>query len=93
MAERLVLVTKATGGTLGQTIIDGVTALLLNADDGQSNAVTIQEAVDQCRVGGIPLPNGYFDTVAAIADLTSGALKDDKDCMIFLPLGTTTVQG
>jgi len=91
MAEALYLVTKANAQHGGETIINGIHAVLINSDDGGTDAQIIAEAEAQVVAGGHPIPSGYFDTVAAVGDLTSGPLPTDEDTLIILPLATQAV--
>jgi len=95
MAEALYLVVKATPEAPVNTIIDGIHAVLINKDDGQTDAQIIADAEAQCRAGGHPVKSGYFTNVYGATALigAAGALTDNKDTMIFLPRGTQTVQG
>lgn len=91
MAEALYLVTKASADSPQQDIVNGIHAVLINSDDGGADADIIAEAVAQVVAGGHAVPDSYFDTVTAIADLTSGPLPTDEDVMIILPLTTQLV--
>lgn len=91
MAEALYLVSKANADSPCETIIDGIHCVLINSDDGGTDAEIIAEAEAQVQTLH-PVPDGYFDTVTAIGDLTAGPLKDDTDTMIILPLTTETVE-
>jgi len=93
MAEALFLVTKSGLNVPSQTVVDGIVAVLINKDDAQTNPQIIADAVAQCVAGGHPLRAGYFDTVSKVSDLAAGALKDNKDCLIFLDRTTQTVEG
>ena len=88
MAEALYLVTR-TDAARRMGTINGINAVLINADDGGNDAATIADAVAQCVAGGHAIPTGYFDTVDEVGDLTSGSHKDDLDCTIFLAEGKT----
>lgn len=90
MAEALYLVTKDSDSPQ-QPFINGIHAVLINKDDGQTDAQIIASAVAQCVAGGHTLTGGYFDTVTAVGDLTSGPLPTDVDAMIILPRTTQLV--
>lgn len=90
MAEGLWLVERTVD--TGDGLIDGIVSLLLNDDDGSTSAQVIASAVARVNIhwtsdtGAVPkLPAGYFDTATLVSDLTTGPLKDDTDCYVFLP--------
>lgn len=98
MAEALWLVTK-TVRTGSSDVRDGIHAVIINADDGQNAAATIVEVEDRINAGfpsdsgaGDKIPAGYFDTAIIIDDLTSGPLKDDKDCFVFQAKEVITIE-
>lgn len=91
MAEALYLVTKSdsAGGTM---TVNGVRACLINNDDGQTDAQIKASAIgrlnsyyDASGPAPTPFPDLYFDTVTKVSDLSSGPLKDNADCYVFLP--------
>ena len=90
MAEALYLVSKSFGATGTQTV-NQVHAVLINADDGQTDgqiaaaAVTRVNAYFDTGAGMTPYPASYFDTVTKVSDLTAGPLKDAGDAYIFVP--------
>jgi len=88
MAEALFLVTRSDAEQR-QGTIDGINAVLINSDNAGTTAETIADAVAQCVAAGHPLPTGYFDSIDEVSDLTTGSLKDDLDCFIFLHEGKT----
>jgi len=92
MAEALYLVTKSASNDPSATLIDGIHAVLINSDDGGSDAQIITEAETAVQGHGHAIPDGYFDTVSAVGDLTSGPLPDDTDIMIFHPRTTEIVE-
>lgn len=88
MAESVVLVTRAASA--GEQLVNGVRAVLINSDDGGTDAQKIIEAVAACNrafpkdaAGSDPFPAGYFDTVLEVGDLTSGPIPDDTDAIVF----------
>jgi hypothetical protein len=82
MAEALWLVTKTVEP--GDTLIDGVTAVVINNDDADSAAQTIIDATAKAVAQGHPLPTGYFDAAAVISDLAgASALRTDGDNYVF----------
>jgi hypothetical protein len=80
MAENIYLVYRAESS--GESFINGITSVVINADDGGTAADTIADAIAQCVAAGHPLPSNYFDTVVDL-NTTTGALADDTDCYIF----------
>lgn len=89
MAEALYLVTKDVASR-GKTYRDGITAVLLNTDDGKSDATIITEAIalvnglmPQTSGEAAKLPAGYFDTVQKASDLATGPFATDQDGMVF----------
>jgi len=93
MAEAIYLVTKTLTG--GETLVGKVRAVVINKDDGQTDPQIIADAVAQMNTlySADPVPTGYFDTVTKISDLSSGPLKDNKDCYVFTPEGPVKVEG
>lgn len=92
MAEALYLCTHTQNP--GDGSINGVTALVINKDDGQTTLQIQTDAATQATaaVGG-PFTPAYFDTVTKISDLSSGVLKDNKDAYVFGPSGPVKVEG
>lgn len=82
MAEKLFLVTKAHPEYTANTLVDNITGILINADDGHSDAEVIAHAVAKCVAAHHPVRTGYFDTVAAIADLSAGILGADLSAVL-----------
>lgn len=98
MAEALYLVTKTVDP--GDSTVNGITAVLINKDDAQTDAQIKADAVAQVNVllkGGQtindPVPADYFDTVDKVSDLVAGSLKDNKDAYVFLPGSVAKVEG
>jgi len=94
MAEGLHLVEKTTGP--GNQLINNVSAVIINSDDGKTTAQIIADAVALCNSlhlspdAGDPYPTGYFDTVNLVSDLvTSGDFRTDQDGIIFNTIGVT----
>ncbi len=85
MAAQIYLVTKAQSQQPEQTLIDGIYAMLINADDGSSDAVNIAEAVATAVAAGHPLHSGYFDTIQLIGPPTLGIMTTNEDAILFLP--------
>jgi hypothetical protein len=88
MAEALYLVARPASVT-GLQLIDGVSAAIINKDDGQTDAQIQAACVTAAVAAGIALPAGYFGdaTVYKISDLTSGIFKDNLDAMFFMAPG------
>jgi len=91
MAEALYLVRKANADSPSETIIDDIHVALVNADDASTDAEIIADAEAQIQTLH-PIPDDYFDTVVAIADLTSGPLPDDTDTMLILRRTVTVIE-
>ena len=89
MAEAIYLVTKVNAS--GLNIINGVRAVVINADDAASATVVRAAAVTACNAaqpsstGEPAFPAGYFDTSEIISNLVAGPLKDPGDAFIFIP--------
>ena len=91
MAEALYLVSKANADSPSETIINDIHCALVNADDASTDAEIIADAEGQIQTL-YPIPDGYFDTVTAIGDLTSGPLPDDTDTMVILRRTLVTIE-
>lgn len=95
MAEALFIVSKTPAG--GEHVVNDVRAVLINKDDGQTDAQIIADAVAQLNANaasatGIdPFPADYLDTVLNVSDLAAGALKDNKDMVIITSAGAPVV--
>lgn len=84
MAAQLYLVTKSGSEAPSSTLINGIHAMIVNADDGGSAATTIAEAVATAQAAGHPLNDTYFDTVELLGPPTSGIMDTDEDALIFI---------
>lgn len=88
MAEALYLVTKVN--ISGKHVVNGVRAVLINADDAapaatvQAAAVAACNAVHPSATGDPAYPAGYFDTSIVVSDLTAGPMKDAGDAFVFI---------
>lgn len=88
MAEAIYLVTK--NNISGKHVVNGVRAVLINADDAAAAGVVQAAAVAACNAAhptqtGTPaFPAGYFDTSVIISDLAAGPMKDAGDAYIFI---------
>ncbi len=99
MAEALYLLTKEVH--TGQSTIQGVTAVLINKDDGQTDAQIRASAVAQLNArfptgsDENTFPSTYFDLVTPlkVSDLSAGPLKDNLDMYVFRPSGVEKVEG
>ena len=89
MAEGLFLVER-TSNMGDNNKRDAITAVVINNDDGDTDAQHIAAAVLAVN-GDFPpesgfedkIPAGYFDTVREISDLTSGPLATALDHIVF----------
>lgn len=103
MAEAIYLVTKSESNK--NPTINGIRAVVINADDAAAASVVIAAAVTQANkatyTAGTANANqmppigqsGYFDTVLNITDLTAGPLKDANDAFVFGLNGAVKVEG
>lgn len=97
MAEALYLLLRDLA--TGEKRVNGAHAVLINKDDGQTDAQIRASAIAQANAAGFALPLTYFDTVTPlkVSDLTSGSLKDNLDCYVFSVAGShgihTKVEG
>lgn len=88
MAEALFLVERTASVNNDR---DGIRAVVINNDDGDSDAEIITAAIAAVNAAlpadaDVPddkLPAGYFDTVTQVDDLTSGPLATDQDFLCF----------
>jgi hypothetical protein len=93
MAEALWLVTRTIQpGDNG--VRNGVHAVVINNDDGDTAAVTISDTVARlnAQFGADAYPAGYFDSAVIISNLTTGPLQDDQDCYVVLPREVITIE-
>ena len=84
MAEGLYLVQRT--GAVDANDIDGVRNVVMNNDDGDTDADIITAAIAALNTaaGVSKFPAGYFDTVNEISDLvTAGDLRTDQDFIAF----------
>ena len=93
MAEAVWMAYKTTGGQGGQSYIDDIIMVLVNADDGQTEAQVKTTADGLLETAGYDLPNTYFDSAVNISDLTSGPLKDAGDHYIVRLRSIVKVEG
>jgi hypothetical protein len=84
MAAALYLVNKSGSGAPSERLVNGIHAMIINADDGGSAADTIADAVAKAVAAGHPLRTGYFDTVTKIGVPTGGDMTTDTDARIVL---------
>lgn len=89
MAEELVLIRKDV--TEGAEIIDGIYAVLINTDDGDTEAVIRTEAITAINLNAQhDLPANYFDgstiannLITVAMQSMAGPMNDDLDALIF----------
>lgn len=90
MAEALFLVERTVPENMNDR--DGIRAVIINNDDGDTDAQVIAAAIAAVNAAlpadaDVPddkLPAGYFDTVNEISDLvTAGSLRTDQDFLCF----------
>ncbi len=91
MAAAIYLVTRAGAESPETMIINDLWAMIINADDGDADAVKIAEAVATAVAAGHPLPTGYFDTVQKLGVETGGIMDTDEDAIILLRRSKTEV--
>lgn len=97
MAAALYLVSKSDGNH--NFTINGVRAVLINADDALSNDAIKAKAVAACT-GSYTGPDvnssfrdSYFDVVVKVSDLAAGPLKDDGDAYAFGEVAPRKIEG
>ena len=95
MAAGLFLITRTSQGVTQDRNL--VREVILNNDDGQTDAQHIQQAVDGLNTlfpteskGGDAdaenaYPTGYFDTVVQIGAVPEGPLATDNDMIAYAP--------
>lgn len=87
MADNIFIVSRSQA--VGKRTINGVQAIVINRDSGDSDATVISHAVTQANAAYAgtnstsPFDADYFDTVVNITDLSAGALKDPNDAYVF----------
>ena len=84
MAEALYLATKdQLGGA--ESLVNGVSAVLINADDAQTNPQIIAAAVAAANAAHNTdaFYTSYFTTVTKVSDMAAGPLKDNHDAYVF----------
>lgn len=87
MALQLYLVSKSGSEAPSSTLINGLHAMVVNADDGGAASVTIAEAIATANAMGHPLHDGYFDTVELLGPPTAGIMTTDGDALILRTRG------
>lgn len=88
MAAAIYLITKAESEKPVYKSVNDVHAMIVNADDGDSDAVKIAEAIASAVTLGHKLPAGYFDTVEKLGVETGGIITTDEDAIVILRRGT-----
>ncbi len=82
MVARLSLIEKDMSE--GAEIIDEIYAVIINSDDGGSDAVIAAEAIAQLIVAGHDIPPSYFDGAAFDHTITTaGLLSTDEDMLYY----------
>lgn len=89
MAAQIYLISKAESQKPVRKLIDQVHAVIVNSDDGGSDAVKIAEAIASANALGFKLPSGYFDTVELLGPPTAGIMTTDEDIIVLTDRGTT----
>ncbi len=82
MASRGFMVTKANATESYKTLIGDIHACLFTGDDGDTDEETIAWVIDECRLLGYPLPDGYFDTVMIVSTTPGGLMLYQGNVMI-----------
>lgn len=95
MAEALWLVVKASPEAPANTVIDGIHAVLINKDDGQTEAQVIAAAEAKLVAAHHPVKSGYFTNAYLAATLIGGGgtLNDNQDTYVILDRGVEVIQG
>lgn len=88
MAAGIFYVSKLNAANPTYKYINDVHAMIVNADDGDSDAVIIAEAITAGVALGHKLPDGYFNTVEQLGVPTSGIMTTDLDAIVLLRRGT-----
>lgn len=91
MAAGIFLVTKSGAEQPDNTIINDLHVMVVNADDGDSDAVIIAEAITVAVAAGHPIQSGYFNTVEQLGAPTGGIMTTDLDAIILLRRTSTQV--
>ena len=81
MAEAIYLVTRRHN--LGQGLVNGLFAAVVNSDDGGSDAVKLAEADARAVAAGHAITSPYFDTVVGVIGTSTGLVADDTDAILF----------
>lgn len=87
MAEAYWTVTRSVPEEPQVGLINGIHTVIINADDGSTEAEAIADAETAMQAEGIPIPDGYFDS----AVLLTTTLPDDTDLLIVNPRAAMTV--
>lgn len=88
MAAGIFLVSKTDAANPAYKYINDIQAAIVNADDGDSDATIIAEAIAAAVGLGHKLPASYFTTVEQLGVPTSGIMTTDLDAIVLLPRGT-----
>lgn len=84
MAAALYLVSKTHAEKPVENLVNGLQAIIINADNGHTSAEIIAEAEVVVKAAGHAIRSGYFDTVTALSTLDA-----DHDYLLILPRGIT----
>lgn len=95
MAEALYLIRKnlgAAGEQGGKSILNGIHSMIMNDDDGQTDAQRFATAAGilNTKFGGTEYGADYFDD-SELLSTASGILGADGDAVIFAPVDTPEV--
>lgn len=97
LAEALYLVSRSNAAHT--PLVNGVRAVLINADDAQTDAqikAAAGTALSNVATGtdvDSSVRESYFDTVTKVSDLSAGPLKDNLDAYVFTPGGPVKTEG
>lgn len=91
LAAALYLVSRSNAAHVPQA--NGVRAMIINADDGDTEAEIKTAAASKLSGVDASHRDAYFDTVVAISDLVAGPLKDEGDAYIITGQGNVQKVG
>jgi uncharacterized protein YdeI (YjbR/CyaY-like superfamily) len=80
MAKAIWLVTKADVKSPDKNVVNGITAVVIQADSAQTSAQVRAAAVTRLQAAGHPVRANYFDAAVDLStDQTTGPMKDNND--------------